>query len=309
MKLSHVVESQQFDRPTLAEIFALADRMEHVVARGGTRDFAGRLLGILLWEPSVRTRFSFEAAMRRLGGEVLSTESAAAFSSAAKGETLEDTVRVLGAFCDVMVLRHTEEGAARRAAAVSPIPVINAGDGPGQHPTQALLDLYTMGREVGHLDGLRVALVGDVARSRTVRSLAYLLGKYDRVQIFFVSPPEQRIKPDIREYLSRHEVWFREEADLDAVLPHVAVIYTTRIDPAPYADDPARLARVRAAYTIDRARMERASSGAVLLHPLPRLAEIASEVDADPRAAYFRQNRYGLYVRMALLAKLLGGDY
>jgi len=309
MKLQHVLESQQFDQPTLTEIFTLADRMERVVDYGGTRDFEGKLMAMLLYAPSVRTRFSFEAAMRRLGGAVLMTESAGAFSSAVKGETLEDTVRVVSAFADVMVIRHTEEGAAKRAAEVSPIPVINAGDGPGQHPTQALLDLYTMAREIGHLDGLRVALVGDVAGSRTIRSLSYLLGKYDRVQLFLVAPPEQRMKADIRDYLARREVWFREEDNLEAVVPHVDVIYMTRVDPAPYAADPDKLARVRAAYTVNRTRMDQAVGGAILLHPLPRLSEIPPEVDTDGRAAYFRQNRYGLYVRMALLAKLLRREY
>ena len=175
MKLHHVIEAQQFDVPTINHLFEVAAEMEKLVASGGTDEYRNRLMATLFYEPSTRTRFSFEAAMHRLGGRVISTENAAEFSSVAKGETLEDTIRIMNGYVDVIVLRHSEVGAAKRAAAVSRVPVINAGDGMGQHPSQALLDLYTIHKEIGSIDGLKIAMVGDLAQGRTVRSLAYLL--------------------------------------------------------------------------------------------------------------------------------------
>src|SRR5690242_12867679 len=205
-KLRHVVESQQFTVPLLMELFDRSRGMERVVARGGSLDYQNRIMATLFYAPSTRTRFSFEAAMHRLGGRVLSTEQARVFSSEVEGEQVEDSIRIIGSYSDVIVIRHHEEGGARRAAEFSPVPVINAGDGMGgQHPTQALLDLYTIYRE-RPLDGLSVAIVGELDRGRTARSLAYLLAKFDRVKIFFVSPHEMQMKPDILQYLDRHGV-------------------------------------------------------------------------------------------------------
>jgi aspartate carbamoyltransferase catalytic subunit len=180
--LRHVIESQQFSRPLLEEIFERADQMRRDPHRAAGR-LQGRIMAALFYEPSTRTRLSFESAMLRLGGRTMGTDNAREFSSAAKGETLEDTIRIVSGYADVIVLRHAEEGAARRAAAASEVPVINAGDGPGQHPTQALLDVYTIRDELGRLDGIRVALVGDLANGRTVRSLVYLLGKYRDIEV------------------------------------------------------------------------------------------------------------------------------
>ncbi|HOC19858.1 MAG TPA: hypothetical protein PKK95_16430, partial [Vicinamibacterales bacterium] len=196
MILSHVVESQQFTVPLLMELFDRTRRMERVAARGGTLDYQGRIMASLFYRPSTRTRFSFEAAMYRLGGKVLSTEQAGYFSSEVEGEQLEDTIRILGGYADVIVIRHTQAGGARRAAEVSPVPVINAGDGNGgQHPTQALLDLYTIYRE-RPIEGLSIAFIGELDRGRTARSLAYLLAKFERVKIYFVSPPEMQMGLD-----------------------------------------------------------------------------------------------------------------
>ena len=201
MRLKHVVESQQFTVPLLMELFDRSRGMERVVARGGSLDYQNRIMATLFYQPSTRTRFSFEAAMHRLGGRVLSTEQAHAFSSEVEGEQVEDSIRIIGSYSDVIVIRHHEQGGARRAAQVSPVPVINAGDGDGgQHPTQALLDLYTIYR-VRPLDGLSVAIIGDLEKGRTARSLAYLLAKFERVKIFLVSPPELQMKPDILQYL------------------------------------------------------------------------------------------------------------
>lgn len=300
MKLRHIVESQQFTLPLLADLFTRARGMERVVARGGSLDHHNRIMATLFYAPSTRTRFSFEAAMHKLGGRVISTEQARMFSSEVEGEQVEDTIRIIGGYSDVIVVRHHEEDGARRAAAVSPVPIINAGDGGGgQHPTQALLDLYTIYR-MRPLDGLSVAFIGELDKGRTVRSLAYLLAKFDRIRIFFVSPPELQIKPDILEYLDRHNVRYELESDLNKVVGEVEVVYQTRIRPERAVDQP-----VLRKYAIDSSVLQRMKPDAMILHPLPRTVELDKTVDSDPRALYFRQATNGLYVRMALLTMVL----
>lgn len=305
MKLHHVLEAQQFDLATLAELFKVTRRMEDVVRGGGILDYQRRVMATLFYEPSTRTRFSFETAMHRLGGRVVSTENAAEFSSVAKGETLEDTIRILNGYSDVIVLRHYEVGAAKRAAAVSQVPIINAGDGAGQHPTQALLDLYTILKEIGRIDGLKIAMVGDLAQGRTVRSLAYLLSKYRDVKIYFVAPPLLKMKEDILEHLRERQVWFAEESELGKVLPQVDVVYQTRVQKERFGDRLADYERCRGVYVINPAALRLMKPHAIVMHPLPRLDEITMDVDQDPRAAYFRQAQNGLYVRMALLTMVL----
>src|SRR5579871_2497263 len=197
----------------------------------------GRVMAALFYEPSTRTRLSFESAMLRLGGRTMGTDNAREFSSAAKGETLEDTIRIVAGYSDVIVLRHQEEGAARRAAAVSDVPVINAGDGAGQHPTQSLLDLFTIQDELGRIDGITVAMVGDLANGRTVRSLAYLLSKFRDVRLVFVAPPAVRMGDDIKRHLDENGISWREESDLGAVLPAADVVYQTRIQKERFGSD------------------------------------------------------------------------
>lgn len=302
-KLRHVIESQQFTLPLLMELFDRSRGMERVVARGGTLDYQNKILATLFYEPSTRTRFSFEAAMHRLGGRVLSTEHASAFSSEIKGEQVEDSIRIVGNYADVIVIRHHQAGGAARAAEVSPVPVINAGDGEGgQHPTQALLDLYTIYRE-RPLDGLSVAIIGELDKGRTARSLAYLLAKFERIRIFFVSPPELQMQPDILEYLDEHDVNYELEPDLERVLGEVDVIYQTRIRPERVGN-----AELLRRYAINSAVLPRIKASAMILHPLPRTVELDKTVDRDPRALYFRQATNGLYVRMALLTMLLDND-
>jgi len=306
LPLRHVVESQQFTVPLLMELFDRARQMERIVARGGTLDYHGRLMASIFYEPSTRTRLCFEAAMLRLGGRVLSTEHARAFSSEIEGEQVEDTIRIVGSYCDLVVIRHHETGGAARAAKVSPVPVINAGDGDGgQHPTQALLDLYTIYRE-RPLDGLSIAFIGELDGGRTVRSLAYLLAKFDRVKVFFVSPPELRMKPDILQYLERHGVRYEVEAEIDKVVGEVDVVYQTRIRPQRAAAVSGNM-RHSLRYAIDSSVLRQMRSDAMILHPLPRTVELDKTVDEDPRAMYFRQAANGLYVRMALLTMLLDG--
>ena len=300
----HVVEVGQFDREEVERLFAAADRMRDLPR--GTTPLHGRVLATLFYEPSTRTRLSFEAAMLRLGGGVISTENAREFSSAIKGETVEDTVRIVEGYADAIVLRHYEQGAAHRAAAIATVPVLNAGDGPGEHPTQALLDLYTIGHELGRIDGLRVALVGDLRFGRTTRSLARLFRLTHDTELIFVSPPAVPMGNDVRAELTAAGVAFRDEPDLATVLPHVDVVYQTRIQRERFATREEYEAS-RGVYVIDAAALDRLDPGAIILHPLPRVDEIAPEVDHDPRAAYFRQAHNGVYVRMALLSLVLGG--
>ena len=303
MRLDHVVESQQFTVPLLMELFDRARGMERVVARGGTLDYRDRIMATLFYQPSTRTRFSFEAAMHRLGGQVLSSDHARVFSSEIEGEQVEDSIRIIGSYADVIVIRHHEVGGAKRAAQVSPVPVINAGDGNGgQHPTQALLDLYTIYRE-RPLNGLSIAFIGDLERGRTARSLAYLLSKFDRVKIHFVAPPELQMKPDILQYLDRHGVCFELSADMEKVIGEVNVVYQTRIQPQRVAD-----ASGLRRFAIDSSVLQRMKADALILHPLPRTVELDRTVDGDPRALYFRQAKNGLFVRMALLTMVLDRD-
>ncbi len=299
-RLGHVIESQQFTVPLLMELFNRSRGMERVVARGGTLDYHNRILATLFYQPSTRTRFSFEAAMHRLGGRVLSTEHARSFSSEIEAEQVEDSIRIIGHYCDVIVIRHHEEGGARRAAQVSPVPIISAGDGQGgQHPTQALLDLYTIYRE-RPLDGLSVALIGELDKGRTARSLAYLLAKFERVKLFFVSPPELQMKPDILDHLAENDVQYELVSDIDRVIGEVDVVYQTRIRPERLAD-----VRRLKQYAIDSTVLPKMKKDAMILHPLPRTVELDKTVDDDPRAMYFKQAANGLYVRMALLTMVL----
>jgi aspartate carbamoyltransferase catalytic subunit len=302
-RLRHVVESQQFSQELIDELIARAEEMRDNPHRAAGR-LQGRVMAALFYEPSTRTRLSFEAAMLRLGGRTMGTDNAHEFSSAAKGETLEDTIRIVSGYADVIVLRHDQEGAARRAAAVSDVPVINAGDGRGQHPTQALLDVFTIKQEIGRLDGVRIAMVGDLANGRTVRSLAYLLGKYSGATIWFVAPSQVAMRDDIKVHLDEQGVEWHETADLDSLLPEVDVVYQTRIQKERFADS-AEYEAVKGCYRIGPVELARMRDDAIVMHPLPRLDEIDSAIDGDRRAAYFRQARNGLHIRMALLDMVL----
>lgn len=302
MTLNHVVEVAQFDRPWLEALFDLADRMRDL-PRAST-PHRGRILATLFYEPSTRTRLSFESAMLRLGGGIVSTENAREFSSAIKGESVEDTVRIVAGYADSIVIRHFEQGAAARAAAVSPVPIINGGDGPGEHPTQALLDFYSIRHEIGRIDGLKVALVGDLRFGRAVRSLALLFTRTTDTELIFVSPSATPMGADVRAALDAHGVRYRDETDLNRVLPEVDVVYQTRIQRERFATLEEYDA-ARGIYLITPDSLARLQAHAVVLHPLPRVDEISPEVDIDPRAAYFRQAHGGVHVRMALLDQLL----
>ena len=303
--IRHVVEVAQFDRPALERLFAATDRMRDLPRRSAP--LAGYTLATIFYEPSTRTRLSFETAMHRLGGNVVSTENAREFSSAIKGESVEDTIRIVEGYADAIVIRHYEQGSAHRAATVASVPSLNAGDGPGEHPSQALLDLYTIRHELGRIDGLRVALVGDLRFGRTARSLARLLRQTEGTELIFVSPPSIPMGDDIRAELDQAGVPFRDEPDLDAVLPNVDVVYQTRVQKERFTTREEYEA-ARGQYVIDAEAMRRLNPDAILLHPLPRVDEISVDVDTDPRAAYFRQAHNGVFVRMALLEHVLGDE-
>ncbi len=300
--MKHLVEIQQFDRASIQRLFTLASSYE------GKRDesLKGKILAALFYEPSTRTRLSFSSAMVRLGGSVITMESGGT-SSQAKGETLEDSIKVISQYADVIAMRHQETGSAKRAAAVSCVPVINAGDGNmGQHPTQALLDLYTIQRELGREDGIHVAIVGNLRYYRAARSLSYILGKYKDMSITFVSSPELSMADDVKAYLKRHKVNWTETQDMSSVLKSADVIYQTRIAKEWIKNDE-EYEKQRGRYVIDRKVADSMKKGAIIIHPLPRIGEITDDVDTSPHAVYFKQVGYGLIVRMALLKTLLGG--
>jgi aspartate carbamoyltransferase catalytic subunit len=300
MQHKHIIGAKQFNRETLEEIFAIAREMEQIVADGGTDRYKNKVMTTLFFEPSTRTRLSFESAMSRLGGKVIGTENAAMFSSTIKGETLEDTIQVVSAYCDVIVMRHTEIGAAQRAAKVATVPIINAGDGAGEHPTQALLDLYTIEKEIGHIDDIHIVMIGDLAYGRTVHSLSYLLANYKNIRISFTAPDNVQIPDYVKKFLAEKGVSYIEESDLAKVVPTADVLYQTRIQKERFTSL-AEYEKAKGKYIIDANVLSMMKDQSIIMHPLPRAGEITEEVDQDPRAAYFRQAQNGLYIRMALL--------
>lgn len=304
--LEHLVSASQLTPEMLFRLFERADALQQQDrARTLEAVLQGRILATLFYEPSTRTRLSFEAAMQKLGGSVLSVENARDSSSAVKGETIADTVRVVSGYADAIVIRHFEQGTAAAAAEASPVPVINAGDGAGEHPTQALADTYTIHRELGRLDHLRVTLVGDLLYGRTIHSLLPLLAQFSDLHISLVSPPSLRLPGPLAAELVNRGVQMEEVSQLDDAVQSADVVYVTRVQGERFASA-AEYGQVKDAYVLTLKTAEKLKRGAVIMHALPRLNEIAPEVDVDPRAAYFRQARNGLYVRMALLASLLG---
>lgn len=296
----HILEAQQFSREWLeSELFPLAERLarRELVDERPLRD---RRLFWLFYEPSTRTRVSFESAMALLGGSATGLE-VSTHPEELVSERLEDRIRVLNDYeYDFILLRYHQEGGARRAAAVSRVPIINAGDGAGQHPTQALLDIFTMRQELGRLDGLSIALVGDLTFERTTNSLAYLLAKFSGIRLFLVSPETLRIRSDVRDYLDRYDVRYQELRDLREVADKVDVVYMTRAHTG-RLQHALRFDASEGFYSITREVLDRLPQHAIVMHPLPRGEELPPELDDDPRIACFRQARHGLAVRMALL--------
>ncbi|MGC8837634.1 MAG: aspartate carbamoyltransferase [Anaerolineae bacterium] len=287
-------------------ILRTAARFESVLQCGGRlNNMDGLILATLFFEPSTRTRLSFETAMLRLGGKVI-TVADPKTSSAAKGESLSDSVRTVEGYADVIVIRHPEKGSAQVAADAVSIPVINAGDGAGQHPTQALLDVYTIQKEKGRLEGLTVTLAGDLKNGRTVHSLAYLLVRFG-MRLFFAAPKGLEMPAEITEDLRRRGADIAETTDLAAAMRESDVVYVTRVQRERFAD-PAEYERLKGSYIVDMAMVRQAKPGITIMHPLPRVDEITTDVDAYEGAAYFRQVANGVPIRMALLALVTGRE-
>ncbi len=300
-----ILSVAQFDKPTLNYIFERAREMRSMVQQvGGAELLKGRVLSCLFFEPSTRTSASFIAAMERLGGSVIPITQGVQFSSVSKGESLPDTIRTLEQYSDVIVLRHPEIGSAQVAADYAGVPIINAGDGPGEHPTQALLDLFTIQDELGRIDGLKVAMVGDLRYGRTVHSLTKLLLHYD-VSLRFVSPEILRMPLTIMNQVIDAGTAVRETHDVADVIENADVLYVTRVQKERFSDL-SQYEEVKDHYEITPELMEQARESMIVMHPLPRVGEIHYAVDRDPRAAYFRQVQNGMYIRMALLAAVLG---
>jgi aspartate carbamoyltransferase len=301
-----IISVKQFKRDDLEYIFGVAHEMRGMVERVGTFDLLkGKILANLFYEPSTRTSSSFTAAMERLGGSVIPINEVK-YSSVSKGESLPDTIRTLECYTDVIVLRHPETGSAAIAAKAARKPVINAGDGIGEHPTQALLDTFTIFEELGagQIDGMTVTMLGDLKYGRTVHSLARLLSLY-KVKINYVSPEILRMPREVMNEVGEKGIPQAEFDSLENVLPETDVLYVTRVQKERF-EDPAEYEKVKGSYVIDPQIMKAAKQEMIVMHPLPRVGEISVDFDDDPRAAYFRQMEYGLYVRMALLAMVLG---
>lgn len=303
--LRHVLDARQFTRQWLEEVlFPTTLDLQQTPSDRLARPLAGKRLFYLFYEPSTRTRVSFELAATLLGATVHGIDSQ---QEADRAELLEDRVRVLNAYpFDFLLLRYYQEGGASRAAAVSNVPVINAGDGVGQHPTQALLDVYTLWRELGRLDGLRIALVGDLSYQRSTNSLAYVLAQYTGLKLYLVSPQLLRMRDDVREHLTHAGAVVEEVRDLRSVAANVDVVYVTRAQ-TQRLQHAQRFQGDPGSFAVDSKVLDSLSADARVLHPLPRGPELPPELDADPRIACFRQAANGLYVRMALLS-LLASD-
>jgi aspartate carbamoyltransferase catalytic subunit len=297
-----IVSIKDFSRKEIDYLLNRSQDMEPM-ARKGSDMLKGKILATLFFEPSTRTRLSFEAAMLKLGGSTIGFAEAE-IASVRKGENLADTVRTVENYADIIALRHPLEGAAKLAAEFSNVPILNAGSGAEEHPTQAFMDLYTMQKEKGKIDGLKIALVGDLRYGRTVHSLAYALSLYN-IELYLISPESLRMRHEVIRAI-KDKISIVEDINLEKIIPKIDVLYVTRIQKERFPDL-AEYAKVKGAYRIDLNTLKNAKKDMIILHPLPRVDEIASEVDSTPQARYFHQVWNGIVVRMALLALVLGG--
>lgn len=296
-----IISIKDFSKEEINHVFRVAKTMEPLAVKGSEM-LRGKILATLFFEASTRTRLSFESAMLRLGGSTLGFAEAE-IASVKKGENLADTIRTVDNYVDVIAMRHPLEGAARLAAEFSKVPVVNGGSGAEEHPTQALLDIYTMMKEKGKIEGLKIALVGDLRYGRTVHSLAYALSLYD-IELYLVSPEALRMRREVLQTI-KERIQVIERTSLEKIVPVVDILYVTRIQKERFPD-PAEYAKVKGSYRIDLQTLSDAKKNLIVMHPLPRVDEIASEVDDTPYARYFQQVRNGIVVRMALLALILG---
>ena len=304
MNIKHLISPMDFTVEELDEIFELAHQII-----SNPQEYAhlceGKILATIFYEPSTRTRFSFEAAMMRLGGKILGFSEPNS-SSAAKGETLADTIKMISIYSDIIAMRHPKEGSAKVASMYSSVPVINAGDGGHQHPTQTLTDLLTIKRLKGRLDNHVVGICGDLKHGRTVQSLITAMSRYENIKFILISPKELGVPQYIREeVLYKNNIEFREVERIEDVIEELDILYMTRIQKERFFNEDEYI-RLKDSYILDSEKMKLAKDDMIVMHPLPRVNEIHVEVDKDERAAYFKQAEFGMYVRMALIAKLLG---
>lgn len=300
MKLKHVISAKQFNREDIKEILALSGKIKS--GKYSQKSLSGKIMATLFYEPSTRTRLSFESSMLRLGGSVITTEDAKLFSSASKGETLEDTIRIVHSYADIIILRHFDAGASEIASKYSRVPIINAGDGNGEHPTQALLDLFTIFSKFKSKH-LAICMIGDLANGRTVHSLSHLISLYPQIKLIFVSPKALAIPKELRDHLKIKKINFTETEDLNKSIKVSDVIYQTRIQKERFSAKKDYL-KYFGKYIINKDALKLLKNNAIIMHPLPRVNEITKEVDSDPRAIYFEEAQNGVYVRMALLTLL-----
>jgi aspartate carbamoyltransferase catalytic subunit len=301
--MKHVLSVKQFtDKTLLQELFDSAADFQAQAPQAYPKPLQNLTLATIFYEPSTRTRLSFETAIQNLGGQLVTTENAGQFSSAIKGESLEDTIRVINAYADGIVLRHHEAGSAERAAAVSQAPVINAGDGIGEHPTQALLDVYSIQKSKGSIDGLKIGLVGDLLYGRTVHSLIPLLTLY-KIELYLIAPPNLRLPKEYTEQIKQHSIPYQELNDWEDIIDKVDVLYMTRIQKERFQSTKAYQA-LKNSFILTPEDVSRMKKDAIILHPLPRVNEIPATIDSNPRAQYFEQVRNGLFLRMALLNRI-----
>ncbi len=303
MEFKHrdIISIKDFSREEIDYILEIAETIEPLAVKGSDM-LRGKILATLFFEPSTRTRLSFEAAMHKLGGSTIGFAESE-IASVKKGENLADTVRTVENYADVIALRHPLEGAARLAAEFARIPIINGGSGAEEHPTQALLDLYTIKKEKGSIDGLKIAFVGDLRYGRTVHSLAYALSLYN-IELFLVSPETLKMRREVLQTI-KEKIPVTEKINLEKIIPIIDVLYVTRIQKERFPE-PVEYAKVKGSYKIDMKTLSNAKKDLIILHPLPRVDEIAAEVDNTPYARYFQQVWNGIVVRMAILALILG---
>lgn len=300
--MRHLMSPLDFTTEELDTLFDLAEDIENNPGKYA-HACSGRILATCFYEPSTRTRLSFESAMTRLGGQVIGFSDAAS-SSASKGESVSDTIRIISCYADICAMRHPKEGAPMVAAEHAGIPVINAGDGGHQHPTQTLTDLLTIRSMKGRLDHFTIGLCGDLKFGRTVHSLIHALVRYTGIRFIFISPEELRVPDYITDMLKEKDIHYEEVIRLEQVMPQLDMLYMTRVQKERFFNEEDYV-RLKDFYILDSAKMEYAKEDMLILHPLPRVNEISVEVDSDPRAAYFKQARYGVYIRMALILTLL----
>ncbi len=304
--MNHILTGKQFaDKNLLDKLFAKAVELEQADLNGGMpKTLAGKVVATLFFESSTRTRLSFESATLRLGGNIISVADAKT-SSMSKGESIEDTIKVVSGYADAIILRHPENGAAEKAAKVSLVPIINAGDGFNEHPTQALMDLFTMQKELGRVENLKIAFLADMRYQRNIHSLSAMFGVYEGVKLYLIGPKDLRLPERYKQQLVANRVEFTELETLDSVLPEIDVLYVARVFKERFAEE-AEYERLKQAFFVDLATVAKMKQQSAILHVMPRVYEIDPQVDADPRAAYFRQAKNGLYIRSALLLHALG---